>query len=901
MPGLPNWRSLQTRIALGMLLVVLGILWATEYSLSKSLRRDMEAAISTQQFSTVSLIAKEIDRSILERLSIAESIAGSLTARHLSQPEAAQRLIEERQIPKRIFNWGLIVTDDEGTAIASVPTELNRTGSHYGKYEFIAEGLKTGKPQLPEPVISPNSGLPVFTMIMPIKDAQGKTIGLVIGVTNLAEPNFLDEISAAKYGNTGDFLVSAPKGRIFVASSDKRRVMKAGPPPGVNPVYDRYLAGHEGSGIAMSSRGVVELSSNKQIPTTGWMMHSVLPADEAFAPIAAMERHLLIVSAILTLIATLVSWWWLHLQLRPLSGAATLLRRMKDGEIPRQPLPVVRHDEIGQLTEAFNGLQAAVIEEEARSAEHAANMRLRRIVSFVPGMLFQYRQRADGSKDFSFISDGIRDIYGLEPEQAEKDIQLIRNMMHPDDAAQFAASMNESASSLTPWRVDYRIKLPDGRSKWLAVSAQPERPGDGETRWYGFVTDITERKAMTAELEQYREQLEHLVEVRTAALETARNEAERLAGVKSEFLANMSHEIRTPLHGMLGLAHIGKRAENKDSKSYVIFDKIIHSGNLLLGIINDILDYSKMDAGMLKVESLPVNLPGLLDESLELMQERANAKHLALRLHMADGLPASCTTDPLRLRQILLNLLSNAVKFTEHGTVTLDARREGEQLVFRVIDSGIGISPEQKASIFRPFEQADGSTTRRFGGTGLGLAISARLIDLLEGSIGVDSTPGQGSCFEVRLPYRPVANEQPSAPQQPGVEDETSLLRGMRILVVEDVEINQEIMRSLLDDFGASVSMASNGQQALDQVRQYGASAFDIILMDVQMPVMNGFDATRLIHAIAPQIPIVGQTAHALDEEKSACLEAGMVDHISKPIDPDALVTIIRKHALNRP
>src|SRR5574343_289885 len=264
MVGLPDWRSLQTRIAAGMLLVVLGILWTTEYSLSRSLRRDMEAAISTQQFSTVSLIAKEIDRSILERLGIGESIASSLSAEIFATPAAVQRLIEERKIPKRIFTSGVIVTDGTGTAIASVPTDLNRTGSDYSKYEFISAALKTGKPQLPEPVISPNSGLPVFTMIVPINDDQGKTIGLVIGVTNLAEPNFLDEIGSAKYGNTGDFLVSAPKARIFVASSDKRRVMKAGPPPGINPVYDRYMEGYEGSGVAKSSRGVVELSSRSE-------------------------------------------------------------------------------------------------------------------------------------------------------------------------------------------------------------------------------------------------------------------------------------------------------------------------------------------------------------------------------------------------------------------------------------------------------------------------------------------------------------------------------------------------------------------------------------------------------------------------------------------------------------
>jgi PAS domain S-box-containing protein len=756
MLGLPNWRSLQTRIAAGMLVVVLGILWAAEYSLSHSLRRDMEAAISAQQYSTVSLIAKEIDRSILERLSIAESLASSLTKGILSSPAATQRLIEERKVPGRIFNWGMIVTDSRGTAIASVPTDLNRTGTNYKDYDFIARALRTGDVQLPDPVISPNSGMPVFTMVVPILDDNQQTIGLVIGVTNLALPNFLDEIGLAKYGNTGDFLVTAPLGRLCVASSDKRRVMKPGPARGVNPVYDRYIDGYEGSGIAKSSRGVVEMSSSRRIPTTGWLMQSVLPVDEAFAPIEAMERHLIVASLILTLVATLISWWWLNLQLRPLSEASTLLRKMREGSIPRQALPVVRQDEIGLLTEAFNGLQAAIIDEEARTAEHAANRRLRHIVSVVPGMVFQYRLHADGRDEFPFISEGIREIYGISPDAAEGNASLLRDMMHPDDREAFLASMHASARTLEPWNADYRIVLPDGQSKWLMITAQPERVSDGETFWHGFVTDISERKAMAAELEQYRDHLEHLVKVRTADLEAARAEAEHLAGVKSEFLANMSHEIRTPLHGMLGLAHIGKRNTTEDSKAYQVFDKILHSGNLLVGIVNDILDFSKMEAGMLKIESAPVDLSAVLSDSLELMQERADAKKLALTLVKSDDLPTACLSDSLRLRQILLNLLSNAVKFTAQGSVTLEAKRSGQQLVLRIVDTGIGIPADQSDNIFNPFEQGDGSTTRRFGGTGLGLAITSRLIELMGGSISVDSTPGHGSCFEVRLPYVPL-------------------------------------------------------------------------------------------------------------------------------------------------
>ncbi len=899
--GLFNWRSLQTRIAAGTLFVVLGILWTTVIALGQLLHRDMAESISAQQFSTVSLIASEIDRSILERLSIAESIASSLTADILASPEATQRLVEERKIPQRIFNWGIIVTDSQGTAIASTPAELDRKGTNYASYEFITKALSTGLPQISDPLFSPNSGLPVFTMVVPILNPADKTIGLIIGVTNLALPNFLDEIGAAKYGNTGDFLVTAPAKRLFVASSDKRRVMKAGPPPGVNPVYDSYIDGYEGSGIAKSSRGVVELSSNKRITSTGWLMHAVLPVDEAFAPIHAMERHLIVMSLILTLVATFASWWWLRLQLRPLSETSALLRQMRDGEIPRQALPVVRQDEIGLLTESLNGLQEVIINEEANAAEHAANNRLRHIVSYTPGIVFQYRLFPDGHSALPFASDGIREIYGLAPEQVENDVRPLRDMMHPDDADHFLASMHESAKTLSPWHIDYRIRMPDGRTKWLMINALPESNKDGSTLWHGFIADISEMKAMSAELEHYRDHLEQLVELRTADLEASRAEAERLARAKSEFLAKMSHEIRTPLHGVLGMAHIGSRNTTAGSKAHDAFAKITHSGNLLLGIINDILDFSKMEAGMLKIESTEVDLSSILAESIELMQERANVKSLALQLRVAENLPAVCKSDSLRLRQILLNLLSNAVKFTSSGSVTLDASRDDKQLVFRVTDTGIGITQEQASKIFSPFEQADNSTTRRFGGTGLGLAITSHLVKLMDGSIHLDSSQGKGSCFEVRLPYHPVIGAQATiSPEDPAAAAPRPLA-GKRILVAEDIDINQEIMEAILSDLGATVAIAGNGQEAVTQIRQRGGQAFDLVLMDVQMPVMNGHDAAREISRIAPGLPIIGQTAHALTEEKEACFAAGMVDHIAKPIDPDKLLAIILKHLRAKP
>ena len=390
--------------------------------------------------------------------------------------------------------------------------------------------------------------------------------------------------------------------------------------------------------------------------------------------------------------------------------------------------------------------------------------------------------------------------------------------------------------------------------------------------------DVTERRA----LEDAREQ--------------ARQAAERLARVKSEFLANMSHEIRTPLNGMLGFARIGYR-DSTDLRLRNAFAHILDSSKLLLGVVNDILDFSKIEAGKLQIEAVPVDLPALLEAITATFEDRAESRGLALRLERAPDLPASCLTDPLRLGQILTNLLSNGLKFTEKGEVSLYAGLDGDALLFRIADTGIGISEAQLAQLFNAFEQADSSTTRRFGGTGLGLAITRRIVELLGGTIGATSVEGRGSVFEVRLPYIPAA--RPALPVQPAANSapQPERLAGITVLAAEDNEVNQMVLEDMLLSEGAMLTMVSNGREAVEAVARHGADAFQVVLMDIQMPEMDGYVATHKIREIAPGLPVIGQTAHAMAEERAKCLEAGMVAHIAKPIDLDILVKTILNHA----
>lgn len=378
-------------------------------------------------------------------------------------------------------------------------------------------------------------------------------------------------------------------------------------------------------------------------------------------------------------------------------------------------------------------------------------------------------------------------------------------------------------------------------------------------------------------------------------LTTAAAEAKRLAHIKSEFLANMSHEIRTPLNAVLGFARIGKQ-NSKDQAAEQAFERIVDSGNHLLGVINDILDFSKIEAGKLELSNNPLNLQCLVDRVVDMSMNSAHDKGLAFEESLAPDLPEWVDGDELRLTQILTNLLSNAVKFTEHGHVSLSVWHEQDMLNFSILDTGIGLTNEQLARLFTAFEQADGTTTRQYGGTGLGLAISRRLARMMGGDILAESRIGQGSTFTLRLPLK-TANQPQSQSQS---QSQHFRLAGLRILAAEDLETNRLVLEDIVSYEGASIMFAENGKQLLEIVDECGGDAFDIVLMDVQMPVMDGREATRHLRRLLPELPIIGLTAYALSEEREQCLAAGMDKVVTKPIDLDQLVDTISRLMLSR-
>ncbi len=495
-----------------------------------------------------------------------------------------------------------------------------------------------------------------------------------------------------------------------------------------------------------------------------------------------------------------------------------------------------------------------------------------------------------------FFSPRWRALLGLDQAPLSDGLHEWSDRVHPDDLAGCLADLHRHMGGQGLYRHEYRMRAGDGSWRWVLDRGQVfAHDADGQVlRMVGTLADISERKALDAELKQHRDHLEDLVDERTAELEAARQESERLARVKTDFLAHMSHEIRTPLNAVIGLAQVGERGGSAGD-ALAAFRHIRQAGDHLLLVINDVLDFSRLQAGKVAVEAKPFRLREAVDDACRLVAAAAQDKGLQLHTEVAPDVPDWVRGDALRLRQILLNLLANAVKFTEHGAVRLDVSQRDRQTCFRVSDSGIGMHADALTRLFLPFEQADSSTTRRYGGSGLGLAISHALALSMDGTLTACSTPGQGSAFLLCLPLAAVDAGQAAVQPAPGVAAPAGAqrLQGFRLLAAEDQEVNRMVLQAMLAFEGAQVEFAENGQQALDLLQQRGADAFDAVLMDVQMPVMDGLQATRALRALAPALPVVGLTAHALDEERQRCQAAGMVAHVTKPLQLEVLVATL--------
>ena len=534
------------------------------------------------------------------------------------------------------------------------------------------------------------------------------------------------------------------------------------------------------------------------------------------------------------------------------------------------PLPGPNGTVAGLMGVAFDITQRLRAEKQLRESEERWQLAL--------------RGNNDGLWDWDARTNGVfysarwKQIIGYGEDEIGCNNQEWEQRVHPDDFARVNRELQQHLDGVTAfYYTEYRLRAKDNSYKWILARGQALWDEQGKPlRLVGSHTDITERKLAEEDLKR------------------AKEEAESASRAKSEFLANMSHEIRTPMNGVLGMIEVVLETElASNQREYLELSK--HSAKSLLLLLNDILDLSKIEAGHLELIPAPFSVFDCTEDAGRMFRVAAQQKGLQFSVHVDPGAPRVLVGDQIRLRQVILNLLGNAIKFTDRGHVSLDVRIDRQSaseavLHFIVTDTGIGIPLEKQTLIFDPFRQVDGSFTRQYEGTGLGLAICARLVRLLGGRIWVESHPGQGSAFHFTAPFAAERSLPPAPGSSVQATGAPADRRKVKVLLAEDNVVNQRVVLAVLQKQGHEVEVAADGYEALAALER---QAFDLILMDIQMPRMDGLEATsqvRRSEALSGRhIPIVALTAHAMKGDLERCFEAGMDDYLTKPVDLENL------------
>ena len=861
--------GIKAKVALATSLTTIVMIALVTAAQMQRMQEDFTKVLLAQQTALINRTAEELDDKLTVLLDIISINARQQPLALMDSEEKLRAYYSERAL-LTLFD-DVVVLDKRGRIVADVPRMPARMHTDASDRAYFKQVMRTHQPMISEPVLGKTTKLPIVQVVAPLLDARGEVAGMVIGVLRLYKDNVLGRLRTAKVGKSGYyFAVTRDPVPLYVLHPDPARLMQPRI-PNANASTTRWLSeGREGSSISVNSRGIRGINSFKALKSVNWMLAASLPLEDAFEPIEGVLYRLAAWGAFASLLAAAIVGWLTVRLLSPLVRLRDAILALRAGASSFSPIPVTNRDEIGELTAAFNGLIAERL---------AADARLQSLIEFAPNAMLVIG------------ADGRIETFN---RQAERYFGYRRTTI-----------VGQPLEMLLPQR--YRERHAGERDGFFSTSfsAEPRLMGRGQVLWglrqdgseFPLEVNLSQVKtdqgikvlAVIADITE-RHRLQREVTARAEELERERDRAEAANRAKSDFVANMSHEIRTPLNAVLGMAYLlGNTTLTGEQRKYLTMVRV--SGQSLLGILNDVLDYSKIEARRMELSPVEFDLDELMNTLATTMTMSASDKELELAIGVEADVPRRLLGDALRLQQILVNLAGNAIKFTPAGEVMVGvsvAERTGDQAVlrFEVRDTGIGMTAAQQAQLFTAFSQGDESITRRFGGTGLGLTISKHLIQMMGGQIEIASTEGEGSRFWFSLPFA-VLQDAPDERRRPA-------LGQLRLLVADDNQTSRQLIGKLIHTWGWEVDAVDSGAAALAlyRRREGAGQPYDVVLADWHMPGMDGLATAKAIRQAAlgkkqPVVVMVNAFARDRLEEISSANEADVV--LMKPITGSSL------------
>ena len=921
-----KFRSISHRFVLTTILFIAILLIMIAAATYTYFRHTAQKLILDQQLAMITGMASDLDYSLTTAHKALINVAGVFPPECVSNPETAQDWLLHSAGIRTYFNHSIIILDKTGTLVSSFPARPDKYGKSFAHRDYFKKSLATGKPYISLPLVTTANDHPVIIMTALIRAKDGSVAGLLCGAIDLLQADGLfAPLRSTRCGTSGYLYLFAPD-RTMIMHPDVSRIMKQDVKPGMNLLLDRAVHGFEGSGETVNSRGQLFLASFKRLQSTGWILAANYPVVESYQPITRFRNFYLLGMFFALLISSLLAWRFSIGVARPLISFTENIHLLTQPDSDKRlRLDDSRADELGQLASAFNSKLDEVQRSELRQRSNEA--RFREMFEEHSAIMMMIEPDSGRIVDANHAAAVF---YGYDIDQLRgMNISEVNQL----SSAQLESSLELAAEGLEDKFV-FPHRLANGSLRTVEVHTTPIGDRD-QVLLYSIVQDITDRKTAEDKLLAFST----LMEQKNAELGAALVASEAATTAKSQFLATMSHEIRTPMNGVICMT--GLLLDTDLGAEQRQFAEIAHkSGENLLGLIDDILDFSKIEAGKLDMEEIEFSLRGTLEDTVEMLVSRAENAGLQLLCRIDPAIPECLTGDPGRLRQIIINLAGNAIKFTRRGEVLVSALLESlteavAVVRFEVRDTGIGIPRERQAAIFSPFTQVDETTTRKYGGTGLGLAICQQLTELMGGEIGLESEEGSGSTFWfsarfARLGELPGVRDGSGCAERPqktagksrldacvdlmlglapgsvpgrGPEAHPGDLRGeaatgkVRLLLAEDNVINQRVAQSMLSRHGYRADVVSNGREA---VRALELVDYDLVLMDCQMPEMDGFDATAAIRdpdskVLNRAVTIIAMTANAMAGDREKCLSVGMNDYLSKPVKKETLAAIFER------